>query len=133
MKRLLSLLGLVMLASACGGSGSTDPGTQALTVGVYNYSASVPFFKSDGSLGTSNFSGTLTLTSVTAASIAGTFQVTGYRSDTSLGGKNGDAYLLYGYTSAFTSTLAHRIRPDMGCTVRYVGPDPDGTCTLSAR
>ena len=124
---------LVIVASACGGSGSTDPGTQALTVGVYNYSASVPFFKGDGSPGTSSYSGTLTLSSVTATSIAGTFQVAGYRSDTSLGGKNGDAYVLYGYTSAFMSTLSHRIRPDRGCMVRYVGPDPDGTCTLSAR
>jgi hypothetical protein len=129
MKRFL----LVLFASllGCGGDSTAPP--PALAVGVYDYTATVPFFKSDGSLGTSSYSGTLTLTYAAADSIAGTFQASGLRTDTGLGFRNGDAYVLYGFSSTFTATLAHRIRPDLGCTVKFVGPDPNGTCTLVAR
>lgn len=132
MKRLLLCLLALFLVACGGGDDSTGPST-ALKAGVYDYSAQIPFFKSDGSLGTSSYSGTLTLTYATADSIAGTFQVTGYRSDTRLGFKNADAYVLYAFTTPSTGTIAHRIRPDLGCTAGKVPITVNGTCTLVAR
>jgi hypothetical protein len=119
----------IAIAGAAACSSSTAP--PALTVGVYNYSSSVPFLKSVGSLGTSAFGGTRTLTYVAAESIAGTFQVSGFESSTTLGFKQADAYLLYNKTTSGSSTLGHRIRPDLGCTVRYIPSSVEGTCTLT--
>jgi hypothetical protein len=130
----LAAIGCALSLSAC--SNSTAP--QALTVGAYSYTSSLPFFKSDGSLGTSHFVGTLTLGYVSKDSIAGTWQVAGtefnttsFRSDSGLGFKNADAYVLDAFTTPDRLTIAHRIRPDLGCTAKYIGPDPYGTCTLT--
>lgn len=123
-------LAVVLGMFVIGCSGTTDPASK-LSIGTYSYSASVPFFKSDGSLGTSTFAGTLTLTYVSADSIAGTFQANNLKPATALGFKNQDAYLLYAYTTPWVDVVAHRIRPDLGCTAKYVGNDPTGTCTLT--
>lgn len=130
MKRTWQLT-IALAVVACGGS-SDSTGPTSLKVGVYNYAGNAPFLKSDGSVGTTSFSGTLTLTYATSDSIAGTFQVARMRSDTKLGFRNGDAYVLYGFETGSGAAIVHRIKPDLGCTVKYVGSGPDGTCTLSA-
>lgn len=125
--RWLAAVACAMTLSAC--SNSTAP--SALTVGTYSYSSSIPFLKSDGSLGSQSFSGTLTLTYVAADSIAGAFQVSGFQSATTLGFKNKDAYLLYNKTAAGNSLIGHRIRPDLGCTAQFIPSSVTGTCTLT--
>jgi hypothetical protein len=119
-----------LLAALLACSGSTSAPEPVLQTGAYSYSAAVPFVRSDGSIGTSNYAGTLTVMYAAADSIAGTFAVPGYRPETKLGFRNGDAYVLYAYTTGGV-TLAHRIAPSLACTVKYIGPDPSGTCRIS--
>lgn len=133
MKRFVIVVA-AYVALAC--SDSTGP--HALTVGVYAYTSTVPFLKSDGSLGTSHFAGTLTLNYVAADSIAGTWNITetafssrAINGPATLGFWNKDAYVLYARLTPGFDTIGHRIRPDLGCVVRYIPSGVEGTCTLT--
>jgi len=102
----------VLLAEAC--SSSTDEGSHVPSVGRYNYSFSYP--------GGPQYSGTLLLTYAAADSIAGTWQVPGYRSDAALGFYNVDAYVLYAYPTT-GNTITHRFkfaRGDASCEAGYI-------------
>lgn len=137
MTRAVLALVLAVAFGCSGGNDEPTAPTQALRVGTYNYSATLPWWKNDGTLGQSHYSGTLTLNHVSNDSIGGTWNVvqTGfsaprYEAAPRLGHWSANVYLLW---AAVTSrqTVAHQIGKDLSCTAKFIGNDPQGSCTLS--
>ena len=123
--RHLFLLASFAAAIACGGTGATA--SSSLTTGTYQYTSTV-----GGPNGGIPWQGTLEITYATSDSIAAIWHVTSqyaaFDPKAGLGFRNGDAYVLYAY--AVNTTFAHRIRPDLSCSVNEVLGNA-GTCSLS--
>lgn len=124
---------LVLGLAAVGCGGSTEPSNRALQVGRYRYTAS-------GTAVRGSLAGTLTLTSATADSVAGSWSVASslltFQPAVQLGKWNEDAFVLYA-RGGDGATYSHRIARAGGgyscvglvvlgasfsCAVEYLGP-----------
>jgi hypothetical protein len=97
---LLMILMLFLLPS-CSGGDNLGPGNGVPRLGRYAYTFSAQGLQA---------SGVMRLTYATADSIAGQFEVTGYRPTFDLGFRNQDSYVVYAHPSG-GGIAQHRLRP----------------------
>lgn len=111
--RILTTTCLLLVLAACGGDSPTDTGeTRVPLVGSYDYAFVWQHPHDPAGTPARTLAGTMILTHATEDSIAGSWSVTFYDTDMSLGFWNVDAYVVY--ASMTGATITHRLARQTG-------------------